>query len=420
MPEEKLSSAAELLAARLDAMSTKILAHSQATKFSDSWGWQGLPLDKYDLAYLATDLAETIRSVDWTASPNAEELFGGLATKVDLATQNQVANLWANGQASDFLVAFLHTASAQVHSLASPDQIRGSLALPASLKKYVAAANRRLEDATKSIEGIEEKVASINAAHDAAERLPATQADLTAALSEVDKAAKVAERLNSKSSATAEMIEGLRTKLQSAEKEAQDTLEKVHQAYRAATSQGLAQAFSEKSVSLNQSMLLWVLVLLGALFVAGVLAQQRFPEILNAVTGKPEWGVVLLNLSLGALTFAPAIWVAWVSTKQIGQRFRLSEDYAYKAALATAYEGYRTEAAKLDPLFEAQLFATALGRLDELPLRLVERDVHGSPWHELVSSPEFTEAVEKFPELKQRIAAIFRRQKPAVTSPPSV
>jgi phage gp37-like protein len=153
-------------------------------------------------------------------------------------------------------------------------------------------------------------------------------------------------------------------------------------------------------------------VLLGSLLAAGILSHQRFPQILTAVTGTPDWGVVLLNLALGALSVAPAVWVAWIATKQIGQRFRLAEDYAYKAALSTAYEGYRAEASKLDPLFEAQLFAIALGRLDELPLRLVEKDVHGSPWHELVTSTEFENAVNSHPELKQRIASIFRRQKP--------
>lgn len=412
-----LTTAAQMLSKTLAKMNEGILAHSQTSKFSDNWGWQALPLDKTDLAYTARIIADRIDSTDWTGSDEAESLFKDLAAKAEWVNGNLVPNLWSGPQAAELLATFLNNVDFQVFSIASPDQIRPSLALPASLKKYVAAANLRLQEATKSIDGIEKKVSAINSAYDAAEKLPATQSDLAAALAEVDKAAREAERLNGKSAATSDEVDLLKRKLQSAESQAQATLEKVRAAYRAATSQGLAQAFSDKSASLNQSMLIWVLVLLGALLAAGILAHQRFPELLAAVTGKPDWGVVLLNIVLGAISVAPAVWVAWIATKQIGQRFRLAEDYAYKAALSTAYEGYRAEASKLDPLFEAQLFATALGRLDELPLRLVERDVHGSPWHELVTSPEFKGAVEAFPSLKEKIAAVFRREKANATPP---
>lgn len=405
------TTAAQLLSASLATMDERISAHSQVTKFSDQWGWQGLPLDKTDLAYMARVVAERLDATDWSASEDAESLFKDLAAKADWVNANLVPNLWSGPQAAELVVSFLNSVDFQISSITSPDQVRSALGLPATLKKYVAAANLRLQEASKSIDGIDKKVAAINSAYDAAEKLPATQADLLAALAEVDKAARDAERLNGKSAATSGEVDQLKGKLQEAEKEAQATLEKVRAAYRAATSQGLAQAFSDKSASLNQSMLVWVLVLLGSLLAAGILAHQRFPEILAAVTGQPDWGVVLLNIVLGALSIAPAVWVAWIATKQIGQRFRLAEDYAYKAALSTAYEGYRAEASKLDPLFEAQLFATALGRLDELPLRLVERDVHGSPWHELVSSPEFKDAVDSFPSLKEKIAAVFRREK---------
>jgi len=411
------TTAAELLAKNLATMEERISALSQATKFSDNWSWQGLPLDKTDLGYMARVIQERIQAVDWKGNDDAESAFSDLAAKVEWVNQNLIPNLWSGPQASDMLLGFLSSLDMRVSSFVTPDQIRSALSLPASLKKYVSAANLRLEAATKSIDGIEAKVNAINSAYDAAERLPATQADLAEAMAKVDRAATEAERLNVKSSTTSTAVDELKAKLEATDREAQSTLEKVRQAYRAATSQGLAQAFSDKSRELNRSMLIWVLILLGALVVAGLLAQQRFPEILAAVTGKPDWGVVLLNLVLGALSVAPAVWVAWVATKQIGQRFRLAEDYAYKAALSTAYEGYRSEASKLDPLFGAQLFATALGRLDELPLRLVERDAHGSPWHELVSSQEFKEAVEKFPSLKTRIAAIFRRErKPTPTA----
>src|SRR5690606_11815180 len=102
------------------------------------------------------------------------------------------------------------------------------------------------------------------------------------------------------------------------------------------------------------------------------------------------------------------LWFAWIATKQINQRFRLSEDYAYKASVAKAYEGYRREAAKIDTIFEARLFSSALERLEEAPLRLVEEEMHGSPWHELFTSKPFRDALETIPEFRDSIINLMK------------
>lgn len=46
---------------------------------------------------------------------------------------------------------------------------------------------------------------------------------------------------------------------------------------------------------------------------------------------------------------------------------------------------------------EAKLLASALSRLEELPLRLVEEKSHGSPWHELASSDLVKSAMNTIP-----------------------
>lgn len=97
-----------------------------------------------------------------------------------------------------------------------------------------------------------------------------------------------------------------------------------------------------------------------------------------------------------------------LAAKQIGQRFRLAEDYAFKASVAKAYEGYRKEAARIDPQFEARLFGSALTRLDEAPLRLVEIGSHGSPWHELATSDGVRRAFELAPEFQEKATSLLR------------
>lgn len=384
---------------------------AQVAKFSDSWGWQALPMDKDDLSYSLEIIVKKLESVDWTENSNADLVFNDLASKATVARQNIVPQLFSGPQASMALTAFLLGIDLQIEAQLEPKQIRSSLSIPASLHKYAIAATKRLQSASTAIEGVEEKIKTINRAFDAAERLPATQDDIAQALEEIASSKAQADKLISSAIQSKTAATDLLTELELANRQAQSTLEKLEDTYRAATSQGLAKAFYDKAAALNKSMLLWVFVLVAALTAGGIIAHDRFPEILKAVTGKPDWGVVIINLVLGALSIAPTIWLAWVATKQIGQRFRLSEDYAYKAALSAAYEGYRSEAVRLDPLFEARLFSTALGRLDELPLRLVGEHIHGSPWHELLSSPEFKKAVEAVPDLKDRLLSILRPKK---------
>ena len=393
---------------KLDADLEKI---SNSTLFSTNWGWEALPLDKSDLRYMTQIIADKIDSVEWEENENATILFKDLLPKIEEVRTRTVANLFSGPQASKAVLSFLTSINLQIDSIFEVEQIQKSLSFPSLLKKNVTATKLRLDTANSSIDGIEDKIKAINRAYDAAERLPITQDEIDKALKSMFATKAEAEELTRIARHSVNAAELQQEQLELATSQAQATLDKLEHAYRSATSQGLAKAFTDKAASLNHSMILWVIVLLFALAAAGLIALNRFPEILAAVTGKPDWGVVLINVILGALSLAPAIWLAWVATKQIGQRFRLSEDYAYKATLSAAYEGYRSEAARLDPLFEARLFSTALGRLDELPLRLVEPHVHGSPWHEFLSSIELKQAVESMPALKERLLTVLRPKK---------
>lgn len=89
------------------------------------------------------------------------------------------------------------------------------------------------------------------------------------------------------------------------------------------------------------------------------------------------------------------LWFAWLATKQISQRFKLAEDYDFKASVAKAYEGYKKEAAKIDEEFEARLFNVALTRLEEAPLRLVNSVNHGSPTHEVIEKTGLNKVGER-------------------------
>ncbi|MBB3356192.1 hypothetical protein FHT70_006172 [Rhizobium sp. BK049] len=105
---------------------------------------------------------------------------------------------------------------------------------------------------------------------------------------------------------------------------------------------------------------------------------------------------------------------AWLSTKQIGQRFRLAEDYAFKASVSKAYEGYRREARDLSGEFAQSLFQSALNRLDEPPLRLLDKPTPGSPVHEFLEGS----LVQKLAEQTKEIMPKLSRRKAETTTGP--
>ena len=125
----------------------------------------------------------------------------------------------------------------------------------------------------------------------------------------------------------------------------------------------------------------------------------QFRQLSEAIQNSTPSSIIWMKLIISLLSVGGPIWFGWLSSKQIGYRFRLAEDYAYKAAISKAYEGYRREAVELDSDFQIKLFTSALSRLDEQPLRFVNQKTHGSPWHEFFDSELIREAIRITPDL---------------------
>lgn len=94
-------------------------------------------------------------------------------------------------------------------------------------------------------------------------------------------------------------------------------------------------------------------------------------------------------------------------------------DYAFKASISRAYEGYRREAARIDKDLEARLLASALTRLDEVPLRVVETVTHRSPWHELMASDTVRDALKSVPGFANSISDMAKSGLASLTKQPS-
>lgn len=257
-------------------------------------------------------------------------------------------------------------------------------------------------------------MADIIAAHEAAESLPVDMERLKDARK--DTAAASADAAASRKAAeahAAEAADHLKDIL-ARQTEAQRLVAQCEEAYRITTTKGLAAAFDLRASQLALSLRMWVLGLIVALMVGAALGAGRIQQLSMLLgTPSPSWGAVWMNLLLSLAAVGAPVWFAWIATRQIGQRFRLAEDYAFKASVAKAYEGYRREAARLDEALEQRLFSSALTRLEEAPLRLVESETPGSPWHEFVQSPAFQRASQAVPELWQAAGRFLGSARPA-------
>lgn len=385
------------LRSQVPAGSVMSLAHG-------NWSFPGLSVD--DIITQVTDLLAVLdRGVG--GFQGAPDLVQSYAQRITFIRGNTVSQIWGNAQIA--ISAILMTLEA-IKRVANPpvesvDSVRVAEDLR-SAARQLRGIRARLQTLEHGSESMDVVFQEINAAHAAALQLPEDLESLNDVRSELSRLKTEAEKdrvavLSAKNSA-----EEAQVKLSAAAADADESLKKAHHAYSVATSQGLAAAFTDRSVRLSWSMWAWVFGLACSLGIGSYLGKGQLMHLSELLkTPDASNSVIVLNFLLSVLSVGAPIWFAWLSTKQIGQRFRLAEDYAFKASISKAYEGYRREASRIDPNLETQLLRSALTRLDEQPLRLVETANHGSPWQDLLSSDVMKEAVKTVPNLNAQIMA---------------
>lgn len=354
--------------------------------YNEVLGWNAPAITRHEMASVATKLAMDIRAT------NAEEVPESVAKLVSDFSR-RIAHLEAhtvpqipNGNIGQSAPAYLATLQYLRNQLlpelgwvAVPDDKH----LPHKLLRRAGTANKQLDEASAMLEGLEKKVGEIMAAHSAATSLPTDLEDLKDAKEQVFTAV----RKTSAAQVETERFKGAAyadlAAIKKLKEEAEKLVKNCEDAYRITTSKGLAGAFQERADRLSKSMWVWVVGLVASLVCAYFVGGKAIDLFMKMYEAEQQKGTSAQATLTALGVFAP-LWFAWISTKQIGERFRLSEDYAFKASVSKAYEGYRREAAGLDAEFAARLFSSALTRLDEAPLRLVETENHGSPWHELI------------------------------------
>lgn len=403
----------EAACAALDTLaSTLVSTWGPDATICEGIGWFGPALTKHDLASLATTLATDIRSTQIDAIPShLQNLVADLPRRLQLLQANTLPQMF-NGNAGQAIPAYVSTIQfirasvlPGIGWLTLPDQ----RALPTNVARRARAAQAELDQLAPSLEQLSRQVKDIQAAHAVADNLPIDLQALAEAREKLSKSSTEAALTEEKIKRAWLDADRYSNSAKASSEEAQKLIQQCEAAYQITTTKGLAGAFDQRAEKLAWSMWTWVIGLVSALAIGSLIGAHRLEVLSTALQApNPSWGGITLQAVLSLLSVGAPLWFAWLATKQIGQRFRLAEDYAFKASIAKAYEGYRKEAARIDPDFEHRLFGSALTRLDEAPLRLVESGSHGSPWHELANSDALRRAFDAAPELRDKMFELAR------------
>jgi hypothetical protein len=396
---------------RIQNKLTQIITQLQSAVPSDeplgtahgNWSFPGLT--KNELIEEAQLLITLIADNDTDDISKNEVQVADYERRLEHLRAHTIPQIWGNS--AQAVPAYIFTVNGLRRALKK--------ALPTDDPAEVAAKFRKIQTQLRGLEarlnGLDPRTSTLTAMVERIEHAYTAADQLPADLETLDEARKVINQKLNDSTAAKTQIDTLKENAAELEKQlskhaedAKSVLEQCETAYSAATSVGLAAAFDEKSKSLSKSMWLWVAGLLAALWTGNHFGSAQL-HTLNDLSAQSNvsTGILVLNLLLSMLSIAAPIWFGWLATKQIGQRFRLAEDYAYKASISRAYEGFRREASRIDKDLEAKLLDSALSRLDELPLRYVETDNHGSPWHEFASSSLVKQALRVAPDFAEQV-----------------
>lgn len=272
--------------------------------------------------------------------------------------------------------------------------------MPKNLAKRIKSIDAQIKKIEPDIDSLKDKIDSINDASDTAEKLPIDLQSLKDANIEIEKVKDNSTKHFLKIQNTENEATKLKESINQQEERAKKVANYCDEVHGIATSVGLSASFTERANKTSTSMYFWIGSLFVALTILMVLGYNRL-ESFNELTKveNPNWGAMWMNLFLSVIGIAAPGWLAWISTKQISQRFKIAEDYKYKAAVAKAYEGYKKEVTEIDSDLAYRLFDSTLTRLEEPPLRLMEKENHGSPLNEFLNSPHMEKIVSKIPQV---------------------
>jgi hypothetical protein len=241
-----------------------------------------------------------------------------------------------------------------------------------------AELDRKLTAATQSTteaEGLKSRTEA--AAESVAELLTdskaataATDAQLKAAAAArkaAEESAATAKQLADKSETVEKRIAEYETLLKELEDKSREQLSRIESLLPGATSAGLASAFDDRRKTFLKPHVHWQwLFVCSVLAIVALTATGLMPVVLKGSI--PPWDD-LLRMWLCRLPIVVALgWLAMHASRESALAKRLEEDYGYKAAISSCFEGFKKQMAEIGSGVEAE---SALAKLLENTLAII-------------------------------------------------
>lgn len=242
----------------------------------------------------------------------------------------------------------------------------------------------------------------------------AAETDATAsatARQAAEESAAATRNLADKSAVVESRIAGYEKQLAELEEQSALQLKTIEGLLPGATTAGLAHAFNERRKTFLRPANLWQWVFVGSVLVVVMLAATGLWHVLHVEKG-PTYEE-LVRLLLARLPVAgPLLWLALHASREAALAKRLEEDYGYKAAIASSFEGFQKQMAQFGKGVEsdsalAKLLNDTLTTIAAPPGRIYERQ-------QLVVSPvdELKEAAKTLGEAAKPLVEGVKSLKP--------
>ncbi len=255
---------------------------------------------------------------------NAEELAKGIA--ISSGTAAAELKVISEGKATAIRDAAVVTASAERVAAVMPSIDQGSKDANA-----ISAAKDGAEAATSAL------VAMQSQTSEAAAKAASESASITKINLEVKKLLASMNEATTTANDAQQRVEAYESEIARLNSAFEATQTKLEGLLPHATSAGLASAFHIQKSRFSKPRILWLTLFVGAICALLIVAACGLPP------SNETWDSILRHLVNRLPLVAPLIWLAIYSGHHYNMALRMEEDYAFKEALSTAFEGYKRE-----------------------------------------------------------------------------
>ena len=207
----------------------------------------------------------------------------------------------------------------------------------------MTAAEAQRSTAESAAENAAKLLIDIQAAKASVELEAATVA---ASRKTVDESAALTKALADKSAIVETRIADYEKRLAELDKQCADLLQRSEKILLGSTAVGLAHAFDARRQTFLKPRWQWQSVFVCSVTLLVVLAATGLWQVYHTTTA-PAWDE-LIRMWLSRLPVAGAlVWLALHASHEAALAKRLEEDYAYKSAIATCFEGFRKQMSEI-------------------------------------------------------------------------